>query len=97
MEVIMGLHKQSREAEISRFLKAVSVEEVLEQNVPSSEAAGRIYADLERTGQPIGRADPMIAGIAIHHGLTLVTGNTEHYQRILDLGFPLVIENWRTA
>ena len=26
---------------------------------------GRIYGDLERLGQPIGRADPMIAGIAI--------------------------------
>lgn len=30
----------------------------------------------------IGHADPMIAAIALRHGLTLVTGNLSHYQRI---------------
>ena len=35
----------------------------------------------DRAGQPIGRCDPMIAAIAIIHGLELVTGNTSHYQR----------------
>ena len=41
------------------------------------------------------RADPMIAGIALHHGLVLVTANTSHFQRIADLGYPLELENWR--
>jgi len=62
-----------------------------------AETAGKIYADLERTGQPIGRADPMIAAIAIQHNLTLVSGNTDHYQRIQNLGYSLKIENWRQA
>ena len=31
----------------------------------------------------------MIAAIALHHGLELVTGNTSHYQRIQQLGYPL--------
>jgi predicted nucleic acid-binding protein len=57
--------------------------------------AGRIYADLERTGQPIGRADPIIAGIAMQHGLLLVTGNQNHYQRIQVLGYDLKLANWR--
>ena len=31
----------------------------------SAELAGRIYADLEKSGQPISPADPMIAAIAM--------------------------------
>lgn len=61
----------------------------------SAELAGRIYADLESSGRTIGRADPLIAGIALQHELTLVTGNLGHYRRILDLGYSLQLENWR--
>ena len=61
----------------------------------SAELAGRIYADLERAGQPIGRADPMIAAIALRHDLTLVTGNLSHYERIQKLGYNLELDNWR--
>ena len=64
-------------------------------DIKSSEIAGRIYADLERTGQPIGRADPMIAGVALKNDLVLSTGNTNHYQRIKNMGYELEIENWR--
>jgi tRNA(fMet)-specific endonuclease VapC len=37
----------------------------------------------------------MIAGIAIKHNLVLATGNTDHYERIQKLGYPLEIENWK--
>ena len=46
-------------------------------------------------GRPIGRCDPMIAAIAIIHGLELVTGNTSHYQHIQQLGYPLTLVNCR--
>jgi predicted nucleic acid-binding protein len=59
--------------------------------------AGRIYAELERSGQPIGRADPIIAAIAITQNLLLATGNTRHYERIQQLGFALRLTNWKTA
>jgi tRNA(fMet)-specific endonuclease VapC len=58
--------------------------------------AGRITDDLDRLGQPIGRADPIIAAVAIDQGLELVTGNTGHYQRIQQLGYPLALVNWRS-
>ncbi len=51
---------------------------MLEFGRSAAEMAGRIRGDLERTGQPIGLADPMIAAIALVHGLELVTGNTVH-------------------
>jgi len=37
----------------------------------------------------------MIAAIAIENGLTLVTGNTAHYQYIQQLGYSLKLDNWR--
>jgi tRNA(fMet)-specific endonuclease VapC len=37
----------------------------------------------------------MIAALAIRNGLELATGNTSHYQRIQQLGYPLTLVNWR--
>lgn len=79
MEIVKGFHKLQREDRIQQFLAGLPTVEVLTLDMRSSELAGRIYADLERTGQPIGRADPMIAALAWQHGLTLVTGNVSHY------------------
>lgn len=62
---------------------------------PAADLAGQIAGDLDRVGRPIGRCDPMIAALAIIKGLELATGNTAHYQRVQQLGYPLVLTNWR--
>jgi tRNA(fMet)-specific endonuclease VapC len=85
-----------REAQIQKFLSGLAAVEIVSLDVQIAEVAGRIYGDLERTGQPIGRADPMIAAIAVQQGLILVTGNQAHYQRIQALGYTLQLENWRS-
>ena len=54
-----------------------------------------ILTELIRTGQQIGQLDPFIAAPAIANDRPLVTNNTKHYQGIVDLGFPLELENWR--
>ncbi len=51
----------------------------------SDEAAlifGKIRADLQRQGNPIGPYDLQIAAIALAHDLTLVTHNTREFSRI---------------
>jgi len=73
----------------------VAAEDVLDFQQPAAELAGRIWGDIDRTGQPIGCADPMIAANALTHGLELATGNISHYQRIQQLGYPLTLVNWR--
>ena len=96
VEIVKGLHKVQREERLQEFLKGLAAVEVLTLDVSSAELAGRIYADLERTGQPIGRADPMFAAIAIRNALTLITGNTAHYERIKNLKYDLRLDNWRS-
>jgi tRNA(fMet)-specific endonuclease VapC len=95
-EIVKGLHRLGREQRIQQFLGSLSGVDVVLLDLSSAELAGRIYADLERTGQPIGRADPLIAGIALRHGLTLVSGNVAHFQRIQALGYSLKPENRRS-
>ncbi len=95
MEVVRGFQKQQNARRLQRFLTSIASEEVLPLDQAAAELAGRIAGDLDRTGQPIGKADPMIAAIALAHGLDLVTGNTTHYQRVQQLGYPLTLVNWR--
>lgn len=45
---------------------------------------------LERRGEPIGTFDTQIAAHALSLGLTLVTNNTKHFQRVASLK----TENW---
>ena len=98
MEVVKGIHKAGQPASLQRFLTALHSSEILVFDVAAAEIAGRIYGDLERAGQPIGRADVMIAAIALTHNLTLVTGNLRHYERIREVGYSeLALGNWREA
>jgi tRNA(fMet)-specific endonuclease VapC len=95
MEVIRGFQKNQSQRKLQNFLSAIASEEVLTFDQPAAELAGRIAGELERVGRPIGLADPMIAAIALNHSLELVTGNTTHFQRIQQLGYPLTLVNWR--
>jgi tRNA(fMet)-specific endonuclease VapC len=95
VEVVKGLHRVQRSEALDRFVASLGTVELLALDEEAAVIGGKIYGDLERSGQPIGRADPMIAGVAIAHGLALATGNTDHYARIRDAGYPLVLDNWR--
>jgi len=62
--------------------------------IPFDTEAARVYgtlcAELLRIGRPTGEKDALIAAIAKHHGATLVTHNTRHFQHIPDLS----LEDW---
>ena len=95
LEIVKGCQQSQATGRMQRFLNAVVQEEVLSLETPAAELAGRIAGDLDRTGQTIGMADPIIAAIALEHNLELVTGNAAHFQRIVQLGYPLTLVNWR--
>jgi tRNA(fMet)-specific endonuclease VapC len=56
----------------------------------SARRAGQIRAGLQRGGKKIGENDVLIAGIALTHGLTVVTRNVNEFERVPGL----VVENW---
>ncbi len=96
MEVVRGFQRTASVNRLENFLVSLATQEVLPFNQDAAELAGRIAGDLERTGQRIGIADPMIAAVALTHSLELVTGNTRHFERIKQLGYPLTMISWRT-
>jgi tRNA(fMet)-specific endonuclease VapC len=95
VEVVHGFQWVQNPRRLEGFLAAIASEEVIPLELSAAVLAGRIAGDLSRTGQPIGWADPLIAAIALEHGLDLVTGNTAHFVRIRQLGYPLSLVNWR--
>jgi len=95
LEIVKGCQQGQATGRMQRYLNAVAHEEVLSLEAPAAELAGRIAGDLDRTGQTIGMADPIVAAIALQHNLELVTGNAAHFQRIVRLGYPLTLVNWR--
>lgn len=94
LEVVSGLQRAGLQEHLARFRGHLDDLEVLPFDLPAALAAGKIHGDLVRTGQPLGRADPMIAALAITQGFTLVTGNTAHYARVQQLGYGLRLDNW---
>jgi tRNA(fMet)-specific endonuclease VapC len=95
MEIVQGYQQKQAVRQLQAFLAALPSQEVLSFDETDAELAGRIAGELERVGRPIGTADSMIAAIALRHHLELVTGNTAHFQRVQQLGYPLVLSNWR--
>jgi predicted nucleic acid-binding protein len=69
---------EKAEAELIRF-------EILPYTYDVAKTAAEIDAQLARNGQIISFSDTIIAATAIHYKLTLVTRNTEHFSRILNL------------
>ena len=94
-EVIRGFQKKQNLARVQAFIASLPSMEVIPLADSAAILAGQIAGELERVGRPIGIADCMIAAIALDHGLELVTGNTAHFQRVQQIGYPLVFANWR--
>ena len=64
--------------------------EILGFDVEAADCYGKIRADLEKKGTPIGSLDMMIAGHAQSLGYTVVTNNVKEFSRLNALR----IENW---
>ena len=77
-----GRDSAAAERAFLRFLRAV---DVLPLNRSIMRRFARIRGDLRRRGRLIPDPDLLIGATALHHGLTLVTGNRAHFERIRDL------------
>ena len=90
-ELVHGVEK-SQAIEKNRLALALLLAniEIVSFDSLAAESYGKIRADLEKAGTPIGPLDMMIAGHARSLGYTIVTKNTKEFQRVRDLK----LENW---
>jgi predicted nucleic acid-binding protein len=70
---------------------------ILRVRKEEADLGGTIHGLLKQQGRTVGEADPVIAATAITYGLTLATGNTKHYQFMIEAGFPIRLANWRES
>lgn len=90
-ELKYGVEKSAKpernELALAQFLTALSI-------IPFDDLAaveyGRICAELQKQGTPIGTMDMLIAASAIASDMTLVSNNTREFERVSGLS----LENW---
>lgn len=95
VEIVGGLAHANQYQKLAGFRLMLKSVEVLPLGSVEADLAGQITGVLARAGTPVGVIDPMIAAVAIVHQLTLVTGNTQRFERIAALAYPLRLDNWR--
>ncbi len=90
-ELVHGVEK-SKAVERNRLALTILLSniEILDFDMKAAEEYGRIRADLEKKGTPIGPLDMMIAGHAKSLGYTVVTNNVGEFKRVEGLQY----ENW---
>lgn len=99
VEILRGLHGDIASPDKAQRFKQFAPAEFTFLDITNEIGylASEIMARLEGAGQRIGLADSLIAATAVHHRLTLVTANERHFGRVVDLGYPLTLDNWRSA
>jgi predicted nucleic acid-binding protein len=91
-EIFYGAFRSPNRERILTFFaeKVFPHLEILSFDDGSSRAYGELKAGLEKKGLTKSETDLRIAAIALQHRLTLVTGNTRHFDNIPGLK----VENW---
>jgi len=88
------VHGVEKSAAVEKNRLALSIllanMEILDFDVDAADYYGKIRADLEKKGTPIGPLDMMIAGHAQSLGYTVITNNMKEFSRVA----ALKIENW---
>ena len=92
-ELRFGLAKRPQ-TRISRSVRgALTTIDILPFEPPADETYGRLRAELERAGTPIGPNDMLIAAHALATDRILVTGNVREFSRVPGLA----VEDWSAA
>jgi tRNA(fMet)-specific endonuclease VapC len=92
MELRYGAMKRGNPSDFWQMIEQRILSKVRILTFSYNEAikAGELIHHLYSMGQPIGLEDIMIGSIALCNGLTMVSANTKHFQKIPDLR----VENW---
>jgi tRNA(fMet)-specific endonuclease VapC len=78
-ELLSGAKSMKQLAKVAELLAAVPS---LVLDEAAADMASEIRRSLEQSGNKIGMADSLIAGIVARHGATLLTRNRRHFERV---------------
>jgi len=67
------------------FVRFLDVADILGLDETSMRRFAQIRGDFRGAGRKIGDPDVIVAATALHHDLTLVTRNRDHFRRVPDL------------
>ena len=81
-ELLSGARNTNQEGSIRQLLGAIPT---LSLDQQAADHAARIHRNLQKTGETVGMADSLIAGIVLSHGATLLTRNRRHFERVSGL------------
>jgi tRNA(fMet)-specific endonuclease VapC len=88
-ELLMGVHRAEMEIhrkKRSDFVEAIiSSVAVLDFTTAVARQHARLVTDLARRGQLIGAHDMIVAATALHHGMSLLSGNVDEFSRVPNL------------
>lgn len=90
-EIRAGLEYRQAKKQIQQFEDFILTCRLIKITKSSLVLSAKEYARLRRKGIIIGTPDLLIAGIALEHGLTLVSNNIKHYRPIKHLK----LANWK--
>jgi tRNA(fMet)-specific endonuclease VapC len=82
-ELVEGAHRSEQPAkEMAKAESFLAPVQVIAFGREEARKWGLIEAHLRKQGNPIEAENSIIAATALSHGLTLVTGNAKHFDRI---------------
>ncbi len=84
-ELMKGAVLASFALEVSKVEQLLCALVVLPFDEASAKIAGKIEAELEKSGKPIDIQDIQIASVALLHNELLITRNMDHFSRIKGL------------
>jgi predicted nucleic acid-binding protein len=85
-ELYHGAHKsQKSEKNLEAIKVLIGRLSILPLTEKAAKKAAQIYAEQEKSGQPIGLRDTFIAAIALTRDACVATRNKEHFNRIAGL------------
>jgi predicted nucleic acid-binding protein len=82
IELLQQSRKKTRLSQWLGDLQEVMVGRILRFDTQVALVWGSLQARLQRTGSKMQTEDSYIAAIALHHGLTVATGNTRDFDRV---------------
>lgn len=90
-ELEFGISKSSKfEESESALYKFLSGYNIIDFDLSAARCYGKMRADLQKRGTPIGTMDMLIGSIALSKSMIIVTNNEKEFERIDGLK----IENW---